>query len=103
MYPAGELSELAHRKAELRARIAANRLRCAALVERAVRPLAWIDRIQRQWRRISPYAKFIAVPLALLLRRRLRSGGAGFFTRLARLAPTLFGVARVYAASRRGG
>lgn len=71
MYPTGELNGLAQRKEALRVRIAAQRAECVAYAEHVARPIAAIDRMAAQWRRISPYAKLAAIPLGFLLQQRL--------------------------------
>lgn len=101
MYPAEELNGLIRRKAELRSRIAAERLRCAALAARAAKPLVLIDKLLVQWHRISPYAKIAAVPLAFILRRKMRTSGFGLFRRALRWAPMVLGAARAFADHRR--
>lgn len=88
MYPARELSELSRQKAELRVRIAARRLDCYALAVQAARPIALLDRIVAQWRRISPFAKFAAIPLGFLLQRKARTAtGNGWWGKLVRFGP----------------
>lgn len=75
MYPAGDLTELAQRKAVLQARIAIRRLECVIAAREIARPLAQVDRGLELWRRISPLVKIFAVPAGLLLTRFI--GGRG--------------------------
>lgn len=72
MYPAEQLTELAAQKLAVRARIAAHRTECVGHAQNVARPIALYDRFAAQWRRISPYAKFAAIPLGLLLGSRLQ-------------------------------
>ena len=74
MYPSGELSNLARRKAVLQARISLDRLRCVALAAEVARPINWLDRALNQLRKISPIVKLAAVPLGLLLSRAVLPG-----------------------------
>jgi hypothetical protein len=69
MYPSGELSRLASRKALLHARIAVRRWECAAAVVEISRPIAALDRAAQTWHRISPFVKLLGVPLGLLITR----------------------------------
>ncbi|HEY5080030.1 MAG TPA: hypothetical protein VII43_09285 [Opitutaceae bacterium] len=71
MYPQAELRVLAARKAALRHLIQVRRIECAAAVATLSRPLEWIDRALAQWRKLSPVLKLAAVPLALLLKRKV--------------------------------
>jgi hypothetical protein len=71
MYPSGELAELANRKARLQRRIGLTRLHCAAEAAVIAKPIGLFDRTVQRWRKIAPIAKIAAVPLGLLLRRRL--------------------------------
>ena len=93
MYPAPELKRLARYKAGLRYRIGQRRQQCAHAAARVVQPLAWLDHAVAQWRQVSPFVKFAAVPLGLLLKKtagpRLRTVG-----KLLRWAPLLFGAFR---------
>lgn len=101
MYPTRQLTILELRKIAVRQRIAVTRWECVSLAAEAARPIAWVDRALVQWRKISPFAKFAAVPLGLLLSRRLRPGkGGGLFRQLLRWAPIGFKAARMFAARR---
>jgi hypothetical protein len=93
MYPDGELSELAVHKLALRQRITLRRRLCAVAARRASEPLEKIDRAVAQWRRISPVAKFAAVPLALVLKRTLFRR-AKILSTLVRWGPLAFKVFR---------
>jgi len=71
MYPAGELSAIAFRKAALRGFIAAERRQCAAAAERVMRPLARIDNLRTRWQGVPPVVKLALVPLGAWSLRRL--------------------------------
>lgn len=103
MYPEGQLRELAFRKDTLRVRIAAHRAECVARAEHVARPIATIDRIVAQWRRIAPYAKVAAIPLGFLLQRRIaaKQVRAGGWKRWLRLAPIAMSAARMWERLRR--
>jgi hypothetical protein len=94
MYPDREMSRLAARKVALRRDIALHRAQCAAAAARAVQPLEWLDRALAFWRRLSPLAKFAAVPAGILVQRfvfpRLK-----ILRSLVRWGPLAFGAARV--------
>jgi hypothetical protein len=100
MYPTGELTRLAWHKAELRYRIANRRLECATAFAQVERPLRWFDRALDFWRRVSPVAKLAAIPLALLMRRRLFRN-LGILGSLLRLAPIAFTAGKAVSAMRR--
>jgi hypothetical protein len=63
MYPEGELTSLAQRKAGLRRSITRHRAECVEAALTASRPLTWIDTAYSLWRVIAPLAKFGAWPL----------------------------------------
>lgn len=69
MYPQSELIQLAARKAELRRVIARRRIDCAAATAHAMRPLVWLDRAVALWRKITPFGRLAAIPLAVLAGR----------------------------------
>lgn len=87
MYPTAELTALARRKKDLRSRIEASRLLCAACAAEVARPIGMVDRAVTQWRRISPAMKLLALSVAFLLQRKWRARQA----RHARKAATLRG------------
>jgi hypothetical protein len=99
MYPDGELSELAVHKLALRQRIMLRRRLCVVAARRAAQPLEKVDQLVTQWRRISPVAKFAAVPLALMLRRALFRR-AKILGPLLRWGPLAFKVFRGMSAAR---
>jgi len=68
MYPTRDLSRLAVHKAALRRDIAHRRAQCAQSAARVSQPLAWLDRMMATWRRLSPLARFAALPLGLILK-----------------------------------
>lgn len=108
MYPAAELIALEARKLQLRQKIAVGRLECAADAAVLARPIDLIDRTVAQVRRIAPYAKVAAVPLAILLQRRLMHRGKqkssraqGMMAQAFKWMPALLSAARMFASSRR--
>lgn len=76
MYPTGDLSELAIRKAHLRRRIARSREVCVESATEVVEPLERLNRLHAQWRQIAPLVKLAAIPAGFLLTRKLRRGGS---------------------------
>lgn len=101
MYPDAELTRLSAHKAVLRTRIAVRRAACAAAFHQAARPLALLDRLHALWRRISPLARAIALPVGLFLGRRALPR-TGFFGRVLRWSPVVFAAWRgLNAATRR--
>ncbi|AOS44431.1 hypothetical protein Verru16b_01493 [Lacunisphaera limnophila] len=100
MYSHRELSRLSAHKAALRGRIAGRRTLAAALATRALRPVAWLDRLRDLWRGVAPFAGLAAIPLGLLLKRspapRPRLLGT-----LLRWAPVVLGAVRGLTAARR--
>ena len=100
MHPDRELIRLACCKTKLRHRIAAQRSECAQAAAVLVKPLAWLDRAVAFWRKLSPVAKFAAVPLGLMAQRTIsrRMKGLGAFVRW---APLVVMAARGFAANRR--
>ncbi len=99
MYPDRELIQLAARKALLRQNIAYRRIQCAQAAGRAMRPLAWLDRVVAFWRKLPPLIQFSALPLAGLLGRSVipRRGMLGT---LLRWAPLAFTAVRSFAGER---
>jgi hypothetical protein len=93
MYPEPQLIRLAASKAALRGRIHARRAESMVLFAGVLRPVAWLDRALGLWRRLSPFATFAAIPLALVLRRTGRQRG-GIFGTLLRWGPAAFGLLR---------
>lgn len=93
MYPQVDLDILSRRKAGLVGRVRARREACAEEAVRVLRPVVWAGHAYAQWKAISPFMKIAAVPLGLLLKRKLfpRSGGVvGGLFRWAPLALNLF-------------
>jgi len=95
MYPTAELASLEVRKILLRQKIAASRLECVALAERVARPIALLDRVITQWRKISPLAKIAAVPLGFVLRRKLLPRKVSLFRSALRWAPAVLSAMRM--------
>ncbi len=91
MYPQLELTRLAEHKIALRRRIAGHRARCATVLAEAAQPLAWLDRVVQFWRRLSPFAPFVAIPLGFVLKR---SKAPRLLTTALRWGPLLFGAIR---------
>lgn len=106
MFPQEELNQLARRKALLQARIALCRIECRVAAADLARPIALVDRGIEFWRRISPFAKLVAVPAGLLLGRALRGrpslggGQRGKLATIASLLPLLLRGARIFVAAR---
>lgn len=71
MYPAEELNRIAMHKVALRHRIAVRRAQCIENFSQASRPLEWLDRMLAYWRKLSPFARFAAVPLGFLVKRKI--------------------------------
>jgi hypothetical protein len=69
MYPDGELILLAARKAAIQRTIARHRSACVVAAGPVLRPLLWLDRALGLWRKYSPLALAVAVPLGALLSR----------------------------------
>lgn len=57
-----QLNRLAALKSDLRVRIAAQRIACAAAAAPAVRALAWVDHARAFWQRVSPLANLALHP-----------------------------------------
>jgi hypothetical protein len=102
MHPERELNRLAMLKAARQRGIAYHRAHCAAAATRVLQPLAWVDHKLALWRQYSPWMKFLAVPLGLLLKKaappRVR-----WASRLLRWAPLVLGVVRGFTGARRSG
>ena len=94
MYPSGELSLLAARKAVVRRRIAQRRWQCVQDAAALARPLGWISRVVEVWQRISPLVKIAGVPVILTLTRKF-FGRAGRVASLARLVPLVLQTAKM--------
>jgi hypothetical protein len=94
MYPQGELTALAARKAALHRRIAYHRAQCQLASAGLAQPLQWADRGLALWRRLSPYFKVAAVPLALLVKKKLFPRTA-LLSSLLRFAPAAFSMFRM--------
>jgi len=98
MYPQLELNRLAAHKLVLRRRIAYHRTQCGCAVAEVAQPLAWLDRVVQFWRRLSPYAPFVAIPLGFVLKR---SRAPRLLGSALRWGPLLFGAIRgVFAGAR---
>jgi hypothetical protein len=100
MYPAGELTALAARKDFLRRHIALRRVVTILSAQRVLRPVRVADRLWAEWRRLSPFFKLAAGPLAAVFGRSVfrkrRLVGSLF-----RWGPVLAGLWRGFARARR--
>ena len=101
MHPDSDLVRLASHKAALRRSIARHRAQGASALTRLARPIVWLDQGVDAWRRLSPWAKFAAVPLGFLLKRSTARPPRLLGT-LLRWAPGVLGAARRIFAGRRG-
>lgn len=73
-----QLNALADRKLLLQARITVHRLECVMAGTRLAQPLALVDRVWGHWRRLSPWVKFLGVPLGILgVRKMTRASDGG--------------------------
>jgi hypothetical protein len=100
MYPSGELDQLAVRKAAIRLRIAGHRWQCVQTGAELARPIEWVDDAWDQWRRISPVAKAVGLPVLLMVMKKF-SGRLGGFASLAKWAPMVFQTARMFAGQKK--
>lgn len=83
MYPKADLSILAARKQALLQRIDARREESASQMREVIRPAEWAEDMYARWRAIPPLVKMAAVPVGVLLVRKL----APRFGRLRSWAP----------------
>src|SRR4051812_48178477 len=104
MYPSEELDQLARRKVILRGSIAVNRFRCVVSAKRVAAPLHWVDRGLDQWRKISPFLKFGALPLGFIFKKTVfpKSKMFGSLGTLLKFAPAAFGAFRAFKSMRSG-
>ena len=84
MYPQRELIRLAAHKVALRRDITVRRTQCVEAAAALARPFAWLDRALGLAQRVAP---FVAVPLGLLVARKI-------FPRLKVVGSFVFGAAR---------
>lgn len=101
MHTERELIRLGFHKVRLQRRIARHRAECAQAAAVLVKPLDWLDRVVAVWRKLSPVAKFAAVPLGLLVQRTVFRRMKGFGAML-RWAPLVVTVVRGVISARRG-
>lgn len=92
MYPQAELTILARRKRALLLRIADRRDACVAQVKTLAHPFRWIGAVRRVWSAVSPFAKLAALPVGLVLARKL----SPWFGRWVRWAPAAMQVYRAF-------
>lgn len=92
MYPQADLTILARRKQVLLMRIAVRRDVCVAQVKALAHPFRWIGAVQRVWNAISPWAKLAALPVGLVLVRKL----SPWLGRLVSWAPAALRVYRAF-------
>jgi hypothetical protein len=90
MYPQIDLAILAARKERLRTRIRLRREECAIELDRAMRPVAWLEHAYAQWKSISPLVKFGAIPLGFLLKKKIFPKSGGWIGGLFRWGPMAF-------------
>jgi hypothetical protein len=100
MYPSAELSDLAERRALLRARIAHQRLAAVGYTATLAKPIEMVDGLVARWRALPIPAKLALVPLSYFT-KRIITRKIGLFRSLLRLAPITFGAARMVAGLRR--
>ena len=93
MYPTRELNRLAKEKLSIRRVIARRRAECARAAKSVTAPLGWLERMLSLIKQLTPYAPFAALPLGLLLKRKLMPK-RGFFGMLLRWIPLTLGVSR---------
>lgn len=93
MYPQRELIQLAVHKAALRRKIALRRAGWREAGAVVAQPWAWLDRALSFGRKLSPWIKFGALPLAFLLRRTFFPR-SGFLPSILRWGPLVFSAAR---------
>ena len=91
MYPEGELTGLARRKARLRGSITRHRAECVEAISTASRPLTWVDTAYSFWRAIAPLAKLGIWPLGGAAARTFFPGQK-ILRFLLRWAPAAFSV-----------
>ena len=92
MYPQTELTILARRKRVLLMRIAVRRDACVAQVKTLAHPFRWVGAVRRVWSAVSPFAKLAALPVGLVLARKL----SPWLGRLARWTPAVMQVYRAF-------
>jgi len=71
MYPQADLNILAFRKRALLHRIRVRRHECEGLAHEVLKPAFWAESLYAKWCAISPFAKLAAVPLGLMVTRKL--------------------------------
>lgn len=94
MYPQVDLEILAQRRERLRSRIRSRREACAVEVERVLRPVEWAENAYAKWKAISPVVKVGAIPLGLLLKKRLFPRSGGIIEGVTRWAPAVINLFR---------
>lgn len=87
MYPKVDLEILAQRKDRLRSRIRIRRQASAVEIERVLRPVEWAEGAYAKWKSISPLVKIGAVPLGLLLKRKVFPKSGGLISGLVKWGP----------------
>lgn len=93
MYPQSELDRLAAHKVGLRRSIALRRADCAVAAAEVIRPLEWLDRAIAMVRRMTPLARFAALPVGLFV-QRLLFPRKKIFGSILRWAPLIVGAVR---------
>lgn len=88
MYPQANLEALAQRKQALLSSIRTSRAECAAHLSVIAKPIVWAEGLYARWKAVSPIVKVAAVPVGVMLKRKLfPKGGGGFAAGLLRWAP----------------
>lgn len=98
MYPAGELSDIEARKAQIRRRIALHRAQCVESAAVVAAPLEKLNRLHAQWQHIAPLVKLAAIPAGFLFTRKFKRTRSVFSTALQWL-PTILKVVRGFRAA----
>jgi hypothetical protein len=93
MYPQPELTRLAQRKHLLVYRIRARREECVEQVHTVLKPALWLEHMRDRWQSISPLTRYAAVPVGLMLVRKLLPK-VGFLAKWVPLATNLLRIIR---------
>jgi len=93
MYPTRELIRLADKKRSIQKVIGQRRIACARAALQVASPLGWFERLLVLIRQLTPYAPMAALPIGLLLRRRLMPK-TGFVSVLLRWVPLTLSISR---------
>lgn len=95
MYPQADLALLDQRKQALLLSIRTNRVECAARLSEVMKPVQVAEGLYARWKAISPLVKVAAVPVGVMLKRKLfPEGGGGLLSGVMRWAPMAFDIFR---------